>query len=801
MPDIKPDCLALLPEFNSEDLKQYAVDVFNRARTYDDLTGTAAIKRAQEDINKEWLANYYNDAQIKINNVAKFNVNKTKIDDGITVRQMLVQTHKNLSSNVESAQRASMNKLYRTFYDALSKEDVAFLQKADNQMDVANAFDGKRATPQAEKIAKQFNRYIDERNADMVNSNAMRLEHLNKDRFLKAAHDASKLINGGRSLADSAKAAFRISTEQLNANKRNWINFIKQHLDLEKTYSNTKAMGIDGKVIDSEVDAMLGRTFDNITTGKSDLFTKSAAVNDREAMKRRARMFFVWKDMRSFVTYNQKYGHGDLNSALSADLHASGNKIGMAQVFGESPANMYLDLKYAQDDVNKKGNIWWFNTDNMYKDVVGESRVAVSPGLAQFGGNLRSYTAMARLGGLLFQSFTDANMAASYAARWDINYGRAFVNQFDSVLRQYTDEEKKQFGKLFHISLNSHIGYMGRFMDAQNISALTQKVSTGYYRAIGMESWDKGNRIGIMQMMSKHLSDQSDKPFDLLSNGLKKQLSKFEISPQEWDLLRSKTKGGYFTTDNVDRISQEELKSLYNNSIPLHELRNTLYRKVFSIFDVGSQNAIVTPGAFERAFMNMGTRPGTIPGEAMRMFMQFKGFPLGYLNRMLINGWRDADGVQGKIAWALHQFGLIMPLSYLSTYMFNIGQGKTMPDPSHMSVPEKINFYGEMMLGAFGSTVQILDPQQQNQNLVMSLLTTPSMRLMGSAISTPLALATGNPKQAGKSAVKGLQYATPIGTIPFASPYIKTALGEEPYLVHGQQQAYAFTSNPLEDLK
>ena len=52
-----------------------------------------------------------------------------------------------------------------------------------------------------------------------------------------------------------------------------------------------KAMGL---LLMEMVNESIDNIYEDITTGKSDLFTKSEVVNDREALKRKSKMFFVW---------------------------------------------------------------------------------------------------------------------------------------------------------------------------------------------------------------------------------------------------------------------------------------------------------------------------------------------------------------------------------------------------------------------------------------------------------------------------------------------------------------------------
>jgi hypothetical protein len=101
-----------------------------------------------------------------------------------------------------------------------------------------------------------------------------------------------------------------------------------------------------------------------------------------------------------------------------------------------------------------------------------------------------------------------------------------------------------------------------------------------------------------------------------------------------------------------------------------------------------------------------------------------------------------------------------------------------------------VSFYAGIAMPGMGAFLGILDDGNQNQNLLLSTILTPSVRLLSNSLAAPLSLATGNPSQALKNLEKALQYALPLTTLPGASPYIKSFLGDEPFLQPGQTQLY-----------
>ena len=94
-----------------------------------------------------------------------------------------------------------------------------------------------------------------------------------------------------------------------------------------------KQVNLEGNIDTAEADKILNRVFDNITTGRSQIFTRSVVANDAEAVARKSRMFFKWKDLRSQLEYNtRKYGKGNLFNMLMSDAQSTANKIGVAKM-------------------------------------------------------------------------------------------------------------------------------------------------------------------------------------------------------------------------------------------------------------------------------------------------------------------------------------------------------------------------------------------------------------------------------------------------------------------------------------
>ena len=779
--------LKQLIHFKEDDLHNYVNDVLTKAKSFDNLRSQSAINRAIEEVNQEHLQSFFENALVTQNNIRKFDaLADTLKTKSIDLRSLLAQRYTNLANNLPSHQKAAQQRLFKVLFQGMSDEELSFLQNKDNDISIARALDGKPAPALAQSLAKKINGYMDVRNPELIISNALRLRAVNNDRFIRATHDESLVSQGGRSAGKLFKNLTpRLKgdqTEFLKTAKSRWIQFIKSHLNLEKTFGENLS--------NSEVDQRLDSIFNNITTGKSEIFTRSVVSNDREAVERKAHLFFYWKDHESFLNYSREYGKGNLFQALIGDLNSSANRIGTAELMGDAPLSTYNDLRKIQQEKKPKGPFWYQGTDNMFKEAMQQNQAAVSPTIGALGANIRSLGAIARLSTIVLRSIPDAAYIASFAQRWGNSYFKSLATTLSHTFDSFANEERKFIAKQFKLLADSHLGYMARFADLSNGTELIHKVTTGFFRANLLESFDKGNRHSLMHVIAKSLYHQRNQSWENLNPATRFQLEKYGLNQNEWNLLRTKNQTGLFTTANVDQVTDEELKLLYGKTKPLYELRSDLHRKVYSIFSMAADNAVLMPDNWTKAFMYYGTRPGTVLGETLRMVMQFKGFAINFADKVLIQGYQDARNTQMRLRWGLSLVAGTLPLSYLANYFDNLAHGKSMPLFSAMNRQEKMDYLIDLVQPNLGIFMQVFDPKYQDKHLIQNLFSSPSVNFLSSVAALGSSTLTLNPKQAGKNIKNMAKNIAPIDTMPVIGPYFNQLFGDKSYLEPGQKLYY-----------
>ena len=99
----------------------------------------------------------------------------------------------------------------------------------------------------------------------------------------------------------------------------------------------------------------------------------------------------------------------------------------------------------------------------------------------------------------------------------------------------------------------------------------------------------------------------------------------------------------YVFASKVDELSNDVIDSVIRNKEGTlditdklrQDFRDKFRTKINMYYADSADAAIPTPGARERAIMNQGLPRGTVLGEAIRMIMQLKGFPITYITKGL----------------------------------------------------------------------------------------------------------------------------------------------------------------------
>lgn len=799
-----------LPNFSKKELQDYANRVLKKARDFDPLRSSEAIDKAIQETKDEVEMQLFHEAQQNAQNILAFKANAKAIRDGKanfegilsgrSLRRKGEADSNYRMRNIPDSQEAEYETSIKSYVN-LTREEVSRFAKGKDDTEIADVFDGKHSDdPFINKVSETFKKYFDDMQFRLVESGAMTSEEFHAKRYFGAVHDAERVMNAGRSWAKMAVDK-RLGKFKPEDSKNWWKEKIKAGIDMFETFKNTNAVDIDGNLSEPKADKILDKNFNNITTNAGDIFTKSNVVNEREAIERKRKLFFVWKNLRSQLDYNADCGNGNLFHMFVRDMKANSNRVGVANVWGSNPTTMFKDLRRVQQEVSPKSLEWWTHTGWMYDNIMGIDRLNTAPGVSTFFMNQRSWTSMARLPTIALQSLSDIGYISSFSQRFGVNYfaawGHHVTNLFNNGIIK--DDARIYAAKMMKTQVDHHLGYLGRWANDLGVSSITNKISTAYFRLNLLEAFDRGNKTGNIALMMKAFGEKSNLGWGELPDGSRKMLERF-IDDKEWDLLRKNNEGNLFTTDNVLSLSQQQIEAHYagtDKSVPLNKYQNDLYRRVYGMFLTNVQNTVLNPRSWENATLQRGTKTGSTNGVIMREITQFKSYALAYVDRVLVDGARNADGAQQKLLWATSMLIGTIPLAYLSYTLDNLAKGVSNADPSKMNVPQRLQYTLNMIAPSLSIFAGFLDPRNQNSSSLWSLIGSPSLRLISDVISTAIAgteaIISGkqsDKKRAKKNAVAAAGYFLPIGNFPGISPMVREIMGDESHLDPGQRHIY-----------
>jgi hypothetical protein len=500
----------------------------------------------------------------------------------------------------------------------------------------------------------------------------------------RQAHDANKIAGrfyrelgelGRRVQASGVKdfdwAAARSAAEARSFGE--WRDFIRPKLDEGKTFGGidagdvyapeqAKALAARG-ILEDPSDAaelMLHRIWTDVVTGHHDEISGGSDLGDfrpkaslaRTVSKARVLHF---KDSDAWLDYAERYGRSSLFATVMHQLERSGRNAALMKVWGPAPeaafqAEVSRLAQQARDagDVAAAKSLQNPMVKARFEAVNGMADTPANMRLALVMRNIRSWEALTKLGSIVLSKATDLPITASVFKRvggtWLGGYRAAFL---DGILR-LSSPEAKAAAEALDVGARSFAGHLGgQYLASDGASGwLSWGVKT-LYRINGFEALNNSVRHGAAVGYARLLGGLADTAFEDLPTGVAETFERFGIGREDWDNARV---GIQPAADGVKYFTLDRLRDA-NASGAAAENGAALKwaTMVHNILD----DTVSEPRARERSFGNFGTRPGTVTGELMRTFWQFKSFVNTIVGRHLVPAAKGYAGL-GPVSVLAH---------------------------------------------------------------------------------------------------------------------------------------------------
>jgi hypothetical protein len=373
----------------------------------------------------------------------------------------------------------------------------------------------------------------------------------------------------------------------------------------------------------------------------------------------------VWKDADGWHDYMQAFGQGNgLLERIHDSIERSARQVALMQMLGTNPKGNFntiirrIQETYREDvDGMRKFQSKVAGLEARMGWLDGSNSLPSNAGFARFGGATRSGIVSSFLGGVgLTHLVSIWPTVPSELAAHGINRFEAVSNMVQALVKGKGSEEKVRI-----------LSELGAYADG-SMRHIRAQFDPNDYPVPGVMSWLANQTLkwsgihyvfdhtkaGVRSLLSHNLAANLGKPFDQLDPKLANMLRRYRVHEGDWELMRTlnpRLVDGlhYLTPEDVMRIDRSQVEHLLRSRgviapeafgenvtgpVVEHYLRD-LQDSLITYFTDSAQRSIVTPGIRERALLMGATKPGSIQGEFMRFFTQFKMWPVAAFDQTL----------------------------------------------------------------------------------------------------------------------------------------------------------------------
>jgi hypothetical protein len=483
-----------------------------------------------------------------------------------------------------------------------------------------------------------------------------------------------------------------------------WKADILELIDAERTFKDL----LPGQ---SQDDYLL-RIYNNIVSGKH---TRADVTSDpvagfkgasNLAKKLSEERIIHFKDGKSSYKYAQLYSRSPLAEAVVNGLLHDGQNIGLLENLGTNP-KMMLDrlMEEAADKAAEQGKPFRKNLlDIYYKELDGTTMVTgattgrfMGTDFAGVASAYRKIQQMATLGAATISSISDvATKAATINRITDRNIFQSYHQALKDTFSTMNKRERKQVGYRLLTFTENFIGDThARFGADDSGPGMISSLNRLFFKLNGMTWWNNAQKTGLARMLATDLAEYAPKGWANLPDKQKQILGFFSISESEFNLFRNIEMRGadgrnYLFPDLAYQLTDAQIDpiiSIQENTTVIspamrEQFKDKLSAKLGAYYTDMADAAVPTPGARERAFMNLGTMRGTVLGETLRAIMQLKGFPITYITKSAMRQFKTAGGgMSGSMALAGTMVGTTI-MGYMAMSLKDILRGREPKDPT-----------------------------------------------------------------------------------------------------------------------
>ena len=381
-----------------------------------------------------------------------------------------------------------------------------------------------------------------------------------------------------------------------------------------------------------------------------------------------------FKDADSWSDYNDRFGHGGVLDGVIHGIEKAGRDVALMRNLGTNPEALFRGwvTKLAEKARDRgdvataeklAGNISQNGkTTNVLDVVTGRANLPANHTMAKIGEGVRVMQQLAKLGGVVISSFNDLAVNASVLRHNGVPLLESYARQVAGFLPK--DEGRAEVASSLGVGIDGLLrNVMSRFKGDDGMLGKASRTVELFHRLNFMSWYSDSLHSAVGLMLTNNLGRNAGKSLAELAPRLQTTLRRYGIEGSEWDALRA----------HAAEAPDGEMH-LLPSEVSDPALATKLQTYVIDQLREGMHE----PRASDRVITTLGTQKGTAVGEAVRLMMQFKNYPLTFARRSLGREFtRDGVDVMG----AAHLIVMSTALGYVSTVLKDLAKGRNPRDP------------------------------------------------------------------------------------------------------------------------
>jgi len=397
-----------------------------------------------------------------------------------------------------------------------------------------------------------------------------------------------------------------------------------------------------------------------------------------------------------WLAYNREFGLGSLFQAHLSFLSRAARQEALMRRFGPAPeAAFAADRQRLTEAARNAGDVDAVKglqsglRQGEFDQLTGAAEMPASHRVAYVSRAIRTWTQLAKLGGMVFSSVTDLGNGSQALARAGLNRMKAFAGLVESVANIADGVKRDEVANLVGDGARALVGDIAAQFTAPDANlGWMFKAQRLFYRANLFQFWQARIRRAAGVMLARHLGDRAKLGWEALDQATRDALARYGIDAQAWELARPHVlevdgAGPVLSPDAAERADGQSLAAWAFpdrkrpaagfSELDVADARRELMLRLQAYFTDTIDTVMTEPRGRERALLRAGTRTGTALGTALELFMQFKSFPLTVLTRHL--GPAAAQAAAGVYAPMAHFLITTTLLGYVAMSLKDLARG------------------------------------------------------------------------------------------------------------------------------